>query len=185
MIIDKVNRANDGLFSNTLFGISTLQTYADLRLWEWVLSNHPTKSVIEIGTGNGGLSIFLAIQAYMRGQRFVTLDWHACSHLKEAPLPIQQIHGDMWTPEVQKQIKALIDDPALHPMLFFCDGGNKPREFQAFTPWLWPGDIVGVHDWMTEFGPADAEPVRHLLDDLLPDALYKFPDSFTRFYLKK
>ena len=181
--MDLVNRAEDGLFSNTLFGISMLQTYHDLRLWEWVLSHHPPKLLIELGTGNGALSLFFAMQAALRGGlRFVTVDWHVCSHLARSPIPVTQIAGDMWTPTVQEPLRALLADPANHPALLFCDGGNKPKEFQTFVAWLTPGDLAAVHDYTMEFNPADAEPVKALIAELLPEEYYADTHCFTRFW---
>ena len=72
-----------------------------------------------------------------------------------------------------------------HPCLLFCDGSNKPREFQTFVPRLQPGDTVAVHDAGTEFNPPDAEPVAQLVTELLPEELYGYPNSFTRFYRRR
>ena len=41
------------------------------------------------------------------------------------------------------------------PTLFWCDNGNKPVEFASFLPYLSIGDVIAVHDWGNEFGPAD------------------------------
>jgi len=94
-------RSPDGLFANTLLGIPMLQLWADLRLWEWVLNNFAVRAVVELGTGNGAFSSYLALQCYFRDLRFVTFDQHACVHLARAPMPIQQIVGDMWTADIQ------------------------------------------------------------------------------------
>ena len=178
-----MRREPDTLFTNTLFGIPMLQLWTDLRLWEWVLSNHPVRTVIELGTGNGAFSIYLALQCHMRGLCFVTLDRNPCGNLARAPLSIRQIVGDMWSSEVQAELRAHL---AERPCLLFCDGGNKPREFQTFTPWLTPGDIVAVHDAGTEFNhDNDAKPVAHMVEALLPASLYQFPDSFTLFYRRR
>lgn len=172
---------HDDLFSNTLFGIRMLQTFADLRLWEWVLSNHPVRSVIELGTGNGAFSLYLAMQCAMREAHLLTVDLYANHHFSRAPLPVQQVVGDMWGPAVQGDVRRWLADANHHPALLFCDGGNKPRELQTFASWLAPGDLAAVHDYGTEFNPADADPVRDLLAELLADAAYG-PDNFTRFY---
>ena len=57
-------------------------------------------------------------------------------------------------------------DPQNHPLLLFCDAGNKPQEFQTFVPQLTAGDIVAVHDWGTEFGEGDELPVRAQVERL-------------------
>ncbi len=41
------------------------------------------------------------------------------------------------------------------PLILLCDGGNKPRELKTFTPYLHPGSLVVVHDWLTEVYPED------------------------------
>jgi hypothetical protein len=31
-----------------------------------------------------------------------------------------------------------------------CDGGNKEKEFNTFSKFLKPGDVIGAHDWIND-----------------------------------
>jgi len=39
--------------------------------------------------------------------------------------------------------------------LLYCDGGDKKREMLEFGPLLNSGDILGVHDWVTDVSHSD------------------------------
>ena len=48
----------------------------DLPMWERFLNSTPDiESIVELGTANCGMTIFLALQAYQRGIEFRTFDW--------------------------------------------------------------------------------------------------------------
>ena len=51
------------------------QTRNDLALWEAFLRRHRVGSIIELGTWEGGMSLYLAHQCKYRGGQFVTVDW--------------------------------------------------------------------------------------------------------------
>jgi len=63
------------------------------------------------------------------------------------------ILGNLFGEAGQTLIHLLSNMP--HPILLFCDNGDKPREFREFVPHLQAGDYVGIHDWGTEIGHDD------------------------------
>ena len=139
-------------------GIETFQIQIDFGLWERFLNRHPVYGIVELGTGCGGFTHFLALQAYNRGARFVTVD-----HKDFLPdRPLTELLGlrerfrllNIFTVEghaaLEREIATLP-----RPRLVFCDDGDKPREFREFGQLLEPGDYIAVHDWGTEFQPED------------------------------
>ena len=166
---------DDGLFENYFCGIPMLQLWSDLRIWENLLNLTPVKGMLELGTASGGLTTFLALQCHFRGIPFATSDHVRSTHLARFPVPIEHFSGDMWSDIIGSKIHAMLDKPENHPFLLFCDGGDKPREFRTFAPWLHSGDIIGVHDVgnVQEFQAKDIEPVANLVQKL------QLTDSFT------
>jgi hypothetical protein len=128
-------------------GVVAAQRFCDFYLWEGLLNSHPEVQggIVEVGTFNGGMSLFLSAQAEARGVPFDTYD------IVE---PERQIPG-FTRLDVFEQIdhmRAVLEGEAL---FLLCDGGDKPRELREIAPLTEPGSIVVVHDWLTEVYPAD------------------------------
>lgn len=138
-------------------GCKVTQYWVDLALWEIFLNRCPDiVSIIELGTEQCGLSLFLALQAYQRGMEFRTFD-HKRSDNLDTPLARFLRLGDCFIlgnlfGEAGKTLVGLLSGSGglPHPILLFCDDGDKPRELREFVPHLQAGDYVGVHDWGTE-----------------------------------
>lgn len=104
------------------------------------------QNVIEIGTANGGLAMFLQEQAELHNFKFVTYD------IKEPSSKSEQFKGtnintiirDVFDPISIKEIAAII---STGKTLILCDGGNKVGEFNTFTPMLNAGDLIMAHDY--------------------------------------
>ena len=151
----------------SFFGISARQIWADVVLWELFFKEHPEiKTVIELGSGGHGLSVIFALHGVTRGFELITIDRKRYDSLD---WPLSKLLGLTHTfykldifgkgSDVQDFITF-----AEHPLLLFCDNGDKPREFRTFVPYLQPGDFVGVHDWEDEFLPVDTLEVAHLVE---------------------
>ena len=57
------------------YGVEMSQTWEDLELYEKLLNHHRgLKSVVELGTGQGGFSLYLYYQCLRRGIKFATYD---------------------------------------------------------------------------------------------------------------
>lgn len=131
----------------TFAGVPAGQIWADYYLWELVLNEHvDLNAIVEIGTWEGGFSLYLHTQASLRGMRFRTFD--AVTPEKVPPGFAKMdvfAHRDDLVSELQ----------GLEPIALLCDGGNKPREMREFGAALSPPSIVLVHDWLTEMLPHD------------------------------
>jgi cephalosporin hydroxylase len=171
--------------------IKTVQFHVDFLVWERILEANPDlKGIIELGSLYGGLSLFLALQAYQRGQEFATFD-HVVSPAADTPLGKlidlrkNSYAGDLFNGVARTGLKVreLLKTWA-HPIIFLCDDGDKPREFKEYAPLLTPGDIIGTHDWMNECGPDDIKPVESYVEPYY-HAECEAMGSLTRFWKRK
>ncbi|MBU0846561.1 hypothetical protein KKH23_05175, partial [Patescibacteria group bacterium] len=138
-----------------LFGHKIAQYPVDLVLWDVFLHRRVAiKSIVELGSAAFGLSLFLALQAKQRGMEFRTFDIRAHDNLdsplsKLVGLRDNFVCGDIFG-NVKYRLISLLVHELPHPVLLYCDDGDKPREFREFVPYLRVGDYVGVHDWGRE-----------------------------------
>ena len=116
--------------------------------WMMAILHHKPAIVIEIGTCKGGLSNLLSSCTATYGGRYVAIDvrdklrypiygnaqffsWNCFEHIDEiASLIVNGGH-----------------------CFVLCDGGNKPKEFDTFSDFIKPGDIIAAHDYF----PPDME----------------------------
>lgn len=168
--------------------VKTVQYHVDLLVWERVLEANPDlKGIIELGSLYGGLSLFLALQAYQRGQEFATFDHVVCG---AADTPLGKLidlrshcyPGDLFNGDARTGLKVreLLATWA-HPIIFLCDDGDKPREFKEYAPLLTPGDIIASHDFGNEFTEGDVEPVKQFVQPYFWNECEQM-GSLTRFW---
>lgn len=143
-------------FSGVSFGgVPCAQMFADFYVWEGVLNDQPQlRGIVEIGTFQGGFSLYLSSQARLRGLDFRTYD---------VVKPERRIPGF-----VQLDVFAHADAVAAHlrrhgPLILLCDGGNKPRELSTFWRYLSSESVIAVHDWGDEISDDDVPPELEML----------------------
>ncbi len=155
-------------------------------LWEMFLGKHTRIcTIIELGTHYGGMSLFLLLQAKQRSMRFWTYD---ITTYTELSTPVQVLaglrscfrRGDLFGSR-GGHIQSVLQDRSLHPLILFCDNGDKRKEWNNFVPYLINGDYVAVHDWGDEFSPLDVNPFHGRLEPVLWDDCEQL-GSFTRFW---
>ena len=122
-------------------GIPVAQFWAEFCLWESLINERSYRGIVELGTLDGGFSLYLATQAAHRGMFFRTYDVRK---------PAWDVPGF-----VQIDIYASADEIGKHlrrhdPVIVFCDGGNKPRELKTFSRYVTPESLLVTHDWGTE-----------------------------------
>lgn len=119
-----------------------------------VTANPQLERFVEIGTGVGALSVILALHAVQRGNRLLTFDNRPELHKSLLPvfnaLNVRDSDFDHWT-----CLSAINIHMDTRPTFFFCDGGDKGKEFNFYTPWLAPGSVIAAHDYGMEFQPED------------------------------
>jgi hypothetical protein len=155
------------LWDATLFGLPTLQSWDDLTGWEAWFGKHDVRTIVELGTYHGGLSCFFLLMARQMNIPFWTFDAIAYEGLnspavRSLGLAEHFIQADIFG-DGKEQVLDILRCDDLHPLLLYCDDGNKPREFQTFVPHLRPGDFVAVHDVGDEFLERDITPLEGLV----------------------
>lgn len=129
-------------------GVQAAQILADYWLWEALLNvaQGTVSGIVELGTGKGGFSLFLAAQAQQRDLFFRTYD------IAE---PACRVPGFVRL-DIYARAEEIGEHLARHdPVILFCDGGNKPREVRTFSTYLSPASMIVVHDWGTEMLETD------------------------------
>jgi len=121
-----------------------------------MIGNPDISGIIEIGTGYGALTEFLGLWGISRGIPVVTVD-HVKIHDENAvsALGITYFQMDEFEDEFVNYIKKFIS--AYDRILFICDGGNKPKEFNFWAPLLKTGSLIAAHDWGTEINWPDIQ----------------------------
>lgn len=173
----------------TFLGVRQQHTYWLYKVIDDVLMENPgIKKFVEIGTGNGALSAVLGFHAVTRGGSLFTIDKQERGDLyKLKPLfdelPVQIVRGDCF--EATEQIKEYMGDD---PCFFFCDGDDKPKQFNHFTPLIPAGSVIAAHDFTNEFDLEDIKDTvdKYELTPLVPDDWDGGVDDIqTCFFLKR
>lgn len=145
--------------SQTFLGLQLFQHWDDFMIWEAFFRRNPIKTMIELGTGTGGSTLYFALQAYQRQFYFHTFDnqhWIDFDQGLAKYLKLENVfhHVDLFSDDGIGEVEYLITTLP-HPLVIFFDNGNKPREWKLFAPMTSPGDFLVVHDWGTEFVSKD------------------------------
>jgi len=153
-----------------LFGASMCQDPMALFVFEWMLNNIEFDAIVELGTGRGGLSLFLMFQARVRGLDFYTFD--ALYRLEDKinfetsnpPINLAKIlspsfeirwlqeKGQYGVPKPEhvveeNTVEFIGNILKSNRVLMYCDNGNKPLELKTYAPLVTSGSVIGVHDW--------------------------------------
>jgi cephalosporin hydroxylase len=170
-----IRMINPNVYSS-LYGLPMQQTWEDLVLWEWFLNRTQVQTIIELGTGSGAFSCFLITQCVSRGIKFVTVDIREPEFIDSELYRLlgfeKHFHVlDLSLPKARPFVHGMIKaSGSKHPVLLYCDNGDKAHEVAAFGPLLDRGDYLGVHDFGIEFHDHDLEPVRDRVVELVkPD----------------
>lgn len=140
-----------------MFGLPSQQTAASMVLYEQLCREfrQSIKWIHEVGTGDGGLSLWFAVWAKLNDIPFDTVDI-VRSNPKTAEC-IRALGGMAWTSDAFTFTPKKI--PKVITGLLFLDGGDKPRELREFAPLTAPGTLILVHDYGEEILDADIEAV--------------------------
>ena len=124
----------------------------DLLFLDFVLCKYPdAKNIVEFGTGSGLTTYWLGLAMRLRGGSYV----HSYDHQ-----PPKEAFVQAWPSSVLFHQKDLLAKyyPTMRLMtrgehtLTIFDNGNKRKEVAMYAK---DCDLFLVHDWPSEFGPAD------------------------------
>ena len=137
--------------------------WSDIFTIDVFLAQASPSTIIELGTGSGGFSSYLATYAYLNGGYFCSFDTHRKTSVSKRPnyralrlvraLGGRVHHRDIFAPGTRAMIGRMAARPG--PTFLYCDNGDKPREAQTFAAALKSGDYLGVHDFNTEISTKD------------------------------
>jgi tRNA A58 N-methylase Trm61 len=132
-----------------VFGIEMRQSlYCVYTLSKLVESMPGIKRIIEFGTGSGVMTLLIGLLSHDKCVPLYTYDI--------APIESDAVHSalrslnnvyvmrdDVFASE--ESISKLISDGGR--ALVLCDNGNKIKEFEMYSKYLKPGDVICVHDY--------------------------------------
>jgi hypothetical protein len=147
-----------GTWHKTFCGITQQHNYRLYETIDLILWNNEIARFVEIGTGAGALTIFLALHAIRCKTNLLTVELHP-QHSESTQrifdqLGVELIVGNVFDERSRQRIKEHIGS---HATFLFCDGGAKGREFNEFAPTLPPDSIIAAHDWTDEIQPDEIE----------------------------
>ncbi|HUW17252.1 MAG TPA: hypothetical protein VMW94_09265 [Actinomycetes bacterium] len=133
------------------------QTWAALAWIERIITSKGINCCLELGTGSGVLSTFLAL--HFEPGRVVTCD-HVDRRSRQTvrlhdALGVQFVVADLYKQGTPDWLAGLLSLDSLDRMLIFCDGGDKVSDLDEYAGQLRPGDLALVHDRGTEFHPEE------------------------------
>lgn len=105
--------------------------------------------IVELGSGGGGLSMFISDQCKKHDIKFVTYEKRPDSGItnnnefKKRNIDFRQ--RDIFDEQTLLEVKELITSHG--KTLVLCDGGNKVKEFNTYVNYLKLGDIIMAHDY--------------------------------------
>lgn len=117
---------------------------------------HNPKTLIELGTHKGGLTLalneeFPGIPIFSFDDRNLTMP---CRSLFNENVSF--FIEDLLTGE-NKTLVNLLNSFSEDRIFLYCDNGNKPYEVVTYSKFLKVGDVIGCHDWFWEIHPEDVE----------------------------
>lgn len=119
-----------------------------------MFNNILPKRIIEIGTGIGGLTMFIKdnLPATSDVYTFDIIERDCYNDLRENKINVfsENIFQDRtdWSDYLLKKEWEYLFD--ITPKIVICDGGHKRAEFNCLAKYLNPGDIIMLHDYSTD-----------------------------------
>jgi hypothetical protein len=146
-------------------GVETQRLWVDIETIEHFLSTKWPVTVIELGTGTGAFSVYLAIYCQFHDFAFHTFDTHQIrdmpfqSRKEKCVETILCLGGNYYCSDVfSSESRDIVWDLVKSsggPAFIYCDNGDKPREVETYKSVLRPGDFLGVHDYGYEIHKDD------------------------------
>lgn len=145
---------NDDLTRSAYKGIGLQQREEAMNVFLSLLQKINPKRVIEVGTGSGGLTMFIRDNLPQEVDIYTFEINEIGTHniLKENNIKLY--YENIYEPPVdwskytlKKEWENLFD---ITPKLILIDGGNKKAEFNGVAKYLNTGDIIMLHDYSTD-----------------------------------
>jgi SAM-dependent methyltransferase len=148
-------------YNRHLAGVPAQHALATYDVIESIMQTHPHISrIIELGTADGALSMYLGLWNKRLGIPVYTIDNRpAAMNRKRMPqtfreLGVQFVLMNALSKQGLAAVRTMLEGAAVY---LICDNGNKKAEFNTLVPHLLPGSVVSIHDWGTEVLPSQVE----------------------------
>lgn len=116
---------------------------------EFFKQNADLDLVVELGSGGGGLSMFISDQCKQYDIKFLTYEKYPDKGITHNPefqnRNIDFRQQDIFDEKTKTEVKQAIAESG--KTLVLCDGGNKIKEFNTYVDYLKLGDIIMAHDY--------------------------------------
>lgn len=136
-------------------GLCLQQRQEVMDVFPILLKENPPKRIIEVGTGFGGLTMFLRdllpSSTDIYSFDIFKTEYHNALIENNINVRHENIFNDKpkdWNCyELNEKWVNLFD---ISPKIVICDGGNKKAEFNCIASSLKAGDIIMLHDYSTD-----------------------------------
>jgi hypothetical protein len=174
-------------------------TVGALYVFECLLNKYKIDSIIELGTGFGGMALFLGFQAKVRDLDFWTID---TKQKFDKPINFEIENppsktvlndeiGEVFTQDScfdKGMVNHIKQQCEKNRVLIYCDNGARYRELKRFMPMVKKHSIIGVHDWgrMPSINPFEVQELARSLslrEIEIPEI--KTLNTFQKFWIKK
>ena len=173
MTIDKLFIGNSVILP---FGVPITHTWLEIGVIIKTVEVHNIKRFVELGVHRGGLASCFITRS-MLDRSF----WYLGTEIDPAITSPTVValskkaerseikFGNHLNPDTIVGIQMwLSQGPGKR--FIYCDGGNKPAEFDLWMPFLRPGDVIGVHDLDNEIME------EHFINN--PDNLHRIRENY-------
>lgn len=146
---------DDILTRSSYKGMGLQQRQEVMGIFSTLLKNITPERVIEVGTGHGGLTMFIKDQL-PNGKEIYSFDiveTNIHNPLKENGVILNYVNifkddvQDWNCYELKNEWEHLFNKS---PKIVICDGGHKKGEFNGLAKYLLKGDIIMLHDYCTD-----------------------------------
>ena len=137
-------------------------SYVEMIFLDQILTRYHFDSVIEFGTGNGGITTLFAIHCLRMGASLDTFDImgepnRGLYKKLRTLVPIRFHKTNVFNEETINTVSTLLRQGKA---LIYCDNGDKPREISTYAPLMKNGDVIMAHD-------KDQEIHLHQIEDVI------------------
>ena len=131
-----------------MFGVPIRQTCFDIFFMNELLTDLKFDHIVELGTYQGGLTVFLGLHALNKGIDVTTFDVRIepqsdSYNLWKKLLPITFYQLNVFSEEAKRIVR---EKAKTGRMLIMLDGGDKPLDFKTYAPLLEANDVMLIHD---------------------------------------
>ena len=136
-------------YYNEVLGLECQQSPLAALHFSTLLKILSPKSIIEIGTGIGGLTGMIGVYAFQKEIEFHSFDIKSNLNKTKKLLDALNVllhYDDVLSDNGSRVVIDLIKN-AKKPLFLLCDGGDKKKEINTFAKYLEVGDVIMAHDY--------------------------------------